>query len=261
MEPAASDMIRGYAICTEPRSGSSFLGRILQSTGALGRPKEYCSRARVRAEIRRDPEAGFAKLLERSATPNFVYGLKMFGYHVDVMDGTGWQSRLPGLRYVHLERRDLLGRAISYVRASQTGRSQSWQPAHRPERYDVDAIDRQIRIGARDQARWRDFFTREGIEPLYLEYEQIAADPQAAADAVAGLVGLEARPRIDPSAIDLAILRDEISAEWRRRFVAERGESQWLNDAGTGWPIRGWLRRARDRLVPASVKRDKRDWP
>jgi|GEM_PF-7091331 len=40
MKPAADMTLRGYAICTEPRAGSFFLGRILQSTGPLGRPKE-----------------------------------------------------------------------------------------------------------------------------------------------------------------------------------------------------------------------------
>lgn len=261
MKPAADMTLKGYAICTEPRSGSSFLGRILQSTGALGRPKEYFSRPRVRAEIRRDPEAGFAKLLDRAATPNRVYGLKMFSFHLDVMAGTGWQSRLPGLHYVHLERLDLLGRAISHVRAQQTGQAQSWQPALRPPRYHADAIAREIRVAIRDQARWRDYFERQGIEPLYLEYEEVAADPQAAADAVAALIGVNPAPRIDPAAIDLAILRDEISAEWRGRFVAERGNPGPESPGGQGWPMRGWLRRARDRLDPFTVKRDPRDWP
>ena len=252
---------RGYAICTEPRSGSSFLGRILESTGALGRPKEYFSRARVRAEIWRDPRAGLTKLLERASSANGIYGLKMFSYHVDVLAGTGWQSRLPGLVYVHLERRDLLGRAISSVRAAQSGRAQSWQPKQGLERYDPDAIERQIRIGARDQARWRDYFARTGIEPLYLEYDQVAADPQAAADAVATFVGLDPAPSIDPARIDLAILRDEISAEWRRRFVAERGDVTKLAVGGLGWAVHGWLRYARARLDPFTVRRDNRDWP
>ena len=40
--------MRGYAICTEPRSGSVFLCRLLRSTGVLGKPTEYFNADAVR---------------------------------------------------------------------------------------------------------------------------------------------------------------------------------------------------------------------
>ena len=33
--------MHGYAICTAPRSGINYLGQLLESTGVLGRPREY----------------------------------------------------------------------------------------------------------------------------------------------------------------------------------------------------------------------------
>lgn len=252
---------RGYAICTEPRSGSSFLGRILASTGALGRPKEYFGRAGVRAEIFRDPEAGLRKLVERASTPNGIYGLKLFTYDADRMAGSRWVERLPGLHFIHLERKDLLGQAISFVRSAQTGRVQSWQTELRPARYDARAIARQLRRVAGDQARWRLYFARRGAAPLHLVYEQIAAEPQAAAAAVAALVGVDPPPRIDESAIDLAILRDDLSEEWRRRFLAERADPNLLSADGIAWPIRSWLRRMRRTLDVLAERRDPRGWP
>jgi len=250
----------GYVICCEPRSGSSFLGRILASTGCLGRPKEYFGYAKVRAEVLRDPEAGMRTLLERAATPNGVYGLKMFSYHFDVMARSGWADRLPNLRYIHLERRDLLDQAISYVRGMQTGRFQSHQPSLRRARYDGRAIARQLNRLALDQARWRRYFARNSIQALPLVYEDVAADPQAAAIAVAALVGIPP-PRIVEAAIDLEVMRDGLSAEWRRRFVAERGDRSRLVTDGLVWPARQWLRRIRQRLDLGAVKRDPRDWP
>jgi LPS sulfotransferase NodH len=118
-----------------------------------------------------------------------------------------------------------------------------------------------MRIVARDSARWRLYFARNGIDPLRLEYEQILADPQGAANAVAAFMGVDPPPPIDPSSIDLTILRDEISAEWRRRFVAERGNSQVAGDGNPAWALRAWFRRARRRLDPFAVRRDPRDWP
>ena len=37
----AEAAVRGYAICTAPRSGSNFLCQLLAGTGLLGRPLEY----------------------------------------------------------------------------------------------------------------------------------------------------------------------------------------------------------------------------
>ncbi len=40
--------LAGYAICTEPRSGSSFLKELLASTGLLRRPEEFFNTEHLR---------------------------------------------------------------------------------------------------------------------------------------------------------------------------------------------------------------------
>jgi LPS sulfotransferase NodH len=75
-------IIRGYTICTTPRTGSNFLCELLSSTGVLGRPREYFNGAGRRLHddptYPDDPAGQFRRILTMGATPNGVYGLKVF---------------------------------------------------------------------------------------------------------------------------------------------------------------------------------------
>ena len=185
---------KGYAICGEPRSGSNFLCQLLASTGRLGEPRDWFNapgfREKGRADYPADREAQFRLVLSEGATANGVYGLKMFSERFDGLAGFDWAGRLPALHYIHLERRDLLGQALSDVRAIQTGCWRTTAPAARPPVYDQRAIARRLAALARGQARWRIWFARNGIAPLPLVYEEVVENPQAAADTVAALLGL-----------------------------------------------------------------------
>src|ERR1700761_1294565 len=110
--------MRGYAICAEPRSGSSLLGQILGSTGLLGRPREYFNAPSFRdsadfPDYPEDAESQLRVITTRGATPNGVYGLKVFSHQFEEVKSLGWPERLPALSFIYLERRDLLGQALS----------------------------------------------------------------------------------------------------------------------------------------------------
>jgi LPS sulfotransferase NodH len=219
--------MRGYAICTEPRSGSAFLCRLLASTGVLGQPAEYFNPAAVRVrfgieDYPVDPEAQLAAIPRLGATPNGVYGLKIFASHFDVVKETRWAQRLPGLSFIHLQRNDLLGQAISHVRAMQTQQWVSFQNASGEPRYNPGLINNELVRLARAHSRWRFYFARNGIDVLNLVYERIVQTPLETAAAVARLVGLAEAPTIDMEEVGrLRIQRDAINADWRRRFIAE----------------------------------------
>src|SRR5579863_2506138 len=125
--------MRGYAICGERRSGSNFLCSLLASTGMLGVPTEYfCAEAMHRRGIPdypADPEGQLQTILKLGATPNGIYGLKLHSVEFDAVKGTRWPERLPLLSFVHLDRLDVLGQALSWVRASQTDQ---WTSFHTP---------------------------------------------------------------------------------------------------------------------------------
>lgn len=219
--------MRGYAICTEPRSGSTFLSRLLTSTGVLGRPTEYFNVQTIRnwrgvPDYPDDPELQLAAIPRLGATPNGVYGLKVFSAEFDAVKSIRWPERLPGLSFIHLERHDLLGQAISHVRALQT---QQWVARREPQGeavYDARRINAELVRLSRAHTRWRYWFARNGLPVLSLVYEQVMRAPQGAVEAVGRLVGLTEVPRFDPEQVrGLEIQRDALSEEWRARFVAE----------------------------------------
>lgn len=217
--------MRGYAICTERRSGSNFLCRVLESTGLLGRPREYFNTGAIRGlghlDYPDEPEAQLNTFMGLSATPNGVYGIKLHAHHFEGAKATRWAERLPSLSFIHLERHDVLGQAISAVRAFQTQRWNSRQEAIGESVYDQGAINNELVRLVREQTRWRFYFARNGIPVLNLVYEDIVPDPQGAAEAVGRLIGLPEAPKVDMSQVKVQVQRDSLSEVWRQRFIAE----------------------------------------
>jgi LPS sulfotransferase NodH len=215
----------GYAICSEPRSGSNFLCQALASTGVLGRPLDYFNGPGLRGkgwpDYPREPELQLQAVLKLGTTANGIYGLKMFSATFDAVHSTNWAERLPACHFIHLERRDLLGQAISDVRAVQTGRYRSTTAGRSRPVYDGELIRRRLHRIALGQARWRAYFAANAIQTLHLDYEDVATDPQAAVSAIASLVGVAERAAVDPEQIEVSVQRDAISDTWRERFLLE----------------------------------------
>jgi LPS sulfotransferase NodH len=127
---------RGYAICCEPRSGSVYLCQLLASTGVLGNPTEYFNadtlRARGVADYPADKEGQLAQIPRLGATPNGVYGVKVFSRDADAGKEVRWAERLPRLSTCSARRSRTCGRArpgngrpIARPRASRATTSSS----------------------------------------------------------------------------------------------------------------------------------------
>src|SRR4051794_1558464 len=96
---------RGYAICTQPRSGSNLLCQYLSSTERLGRPLEYFNGPGRRAlglpDFPDAPELQIAEILRLGATPNGVYATKLFASQFAALSRrVRWTELLPNLRFV-----------------------------------------------------------------------------------------------------------------------------------------------------------------
>lgn len=226
--------MRGYAICTAPRSGSNFLSQLLASTGVLGRPLEYFNGAGRRyfddPAYPDDPVLQIERILVMGATPNGVYGLKIFAHQHDwIVDSIRWAELLPELRFVFLKRGDLLAQAISWVRAEQTGQYRHSQPARAEPSFDTDKIAASLTSIATEYARWELFFARNGIGPVRLFYEDVVRAPQAAVDRVADLFDLMGAAQVDADRVSVRVQRDALAEEWHRRFVAERGDPNFVD--------------------------------
>jgi LPS sulfotransferase NodH len=217
---------RGYAICTSGRSGSNLLCQYLSSTGMLGNPLEYFNGSGRRLlgcpDYPDEPSQQIDWILTEGATPNGIYGLKVFPAQVELVEKSiRWTELLPNLRFVLLKRRDILGQALSSVRALQTEQWRSSMPARGPARYDGAQIYARLQNAARDYARWDIFFARKAVAPTIIVYEELLADPQSAVDQIAVLFDLRGRARAASERIDLKVQRDATTEEWRARFLDE----------------------------------------
>ncbi len=220
----ATGDLRGYAICTAPRSGSAYLCQLLDSTRVLGRPYEFFNPAiktlpRM-ADHPADPASQLERITTRGATPNGVYGFKLFAAQADRAAETHWPTVLPNLTFLRLIRRDTLGQALSLARAQQTGQYRWNFEISGSAVYDREKIQSLLARVVQAQARWELYFARIGLQPLSLVYEDVVERPQAAVDAIAALVKVEGAV-CDFSRVEIKVQRDAVSAEWRERFLAE----------------------------------------
>ena len=216
--------LRGYAICTAPRSGSAFLCQLLDSTGVLGRPYEFFN-PEIKilpgmADHPADPASQLERIITRGATPNGVYGFKLFAAQADLAAKTRWPTVLPNLKCLRLIRRDTLGQALSLARAHQTGQYRWNFELTGSAVYDREKIQSLLVRVVKIQARWELYFARIGLQPLTLVYEDVVERPQAAVDAIAALMRVQGAV-CDFSRVEIQIQRDAVSAEWRQRFLAE----------------------------------------
>ena len=227
-QPSEGASTRGYVLCGNPRSGSTYLLYLLLSTGVLGLPAEWIRGDGVPAtkwhtDYPPDPAAQLSCVLEAGSSSNGVYGLKMFPEHFDHTQQSRWSSSLPNLAYAYLERYDLLGQAISLSIARQTESYAAWTKESKEAVYCHDHIQKCLDFIVTGEARWKLFFARNSITPLRLVYENVVADPQAAVDAVADLVGVT-NARIDPKIIETTLQRGPRNEQWRARFVSETAD-------------------------------------
>jgi len=226
--------LRGYAICTQPRSGSNLLSQYLASTDCLGYPLEYFNTPGRRAlgipDFPDEPRKQIEYILRHGATPNGVYGVKLFSFQHDLIAPTvRWTEALPQLRFVYLDRKDLLGQAISWTRAIQANQYRSTQPVQAAVSYDGRMILNNLLALIHERSRWEGYFARTGIAPLRISYEYLVADPQTHVNRLAQIVEVDGPVIIDPARVDLSIQRDSLSEEWRRRFHEEFGNADVIH--------------------------------
>lgn len=218
---------RGYLVCAVPRSGSKFLDEMLISTGVLGKPREYFNAG---ARKRRDPDyptstyQQFQKIRTIGATDNGIYAAKVFPSHLQRLDSRiDLFLDLPNLHLVRLRRRDLLGQAISFARARLTGQFRLDGRASVPA-YDHHLIRTALEDILRDEQTWNDILARLTLPRIELDYEALIENPQRAVDQVAVLMRVPLPVSIKTSDFFNRIQRDDVSEEWRQRFLAETGD-------------------------------------
>ena len=164
----------------------------------------------------------FRQLFRRRTSPSGWFGVKA---HWPQFQQIMADEEVCGLfnfrRYLHIERRDRLAQAISWVIAQQ---SSAWISFHTPNdepRYDFDAIRNALNVIDAHSADWKQFFATHGIEPLSIIYEDLVATPDATVESVLAHCGLTRDPtlaRHTEQPTRQASHRNEI---WAQRYRAD----------------------------------------
>lgn len=232
-----------YLVCTTPRSGSTYLCRLLRGPRDMGRPDEHLAEGRNTAARKAGGAAWMEAILRDGRTANGVFGVKLFPPHHQALLQAGIKAEdwLPGLRYVLLRRRDLLGQAISFAIALQTDQWVSWLGPERPRepQYDAALIARLFDRVVEWEGYWRRYFALTAVTPLELDYEEVQQRPSQAVAAIRAHLGLPAAPQAEPSEPHLPtrMQRTSRNDEWRQRFLADLDR--------LGYDLRDRPRRAR----------------
>lgn len=236
---------QSYIICATPRSGSTLLCDLLAGTGVTGHPNSFYRPQSISDWVQGwglDPDAPdfdrtylhVARQMGTAATG--MFGMRQMWAHKLEMDAT--LNRLfPGLsemerlkaafgsiRYLYLQRDDLVAQAVSHAKAEQSGLWHQYVDGSTREQvgekrrpiYNRTQIEAYLAEAEVDNSRWKDWFTTNGIEPLQLTYEDLADSPQATLDRILRDFGLE------PVSVEIKskILADNLSQQWIGRFNA-----------------------------------------
>jgi trehalose 2-sulfotransferase len=236
-----------YLLCGTPRTGSTLLCSLLSSTGVAGHPESYFREpdhrtwagrfgVGVTAEgdfdyvdfVRGAVRAGttgngvFAARIMWGTMHLLVEGLRgHIGGHSDV---DVLERALGPLRFVHLERLDVVAQAVSWARAEQTGFWQEGDKSRAMAEPDLDQVERLVTTIHEHNQAWRAWFAAQAVEPLALTYESLVANPGETVMKVLDLVG--AAPPVDWVPVSRPERQaDSLSAEWVRRYRAtHRGD-------------------------------------
>ena len=244
-------MFDGYIICGTPRTGSTLLCKLLASTKTAGNPHSFYRRQDLSEWAEewglpgRDTmsELDFNAAYLKAAIANGrggtgIFGLRLMRENLDELSAILDQvfPRLPSDRarfekafgrvlYMHLSRENKLAQAVSLVKAEQTGlwhiapdgtEIERVAPAKEPQ-YDFERLKREVTELEAYDAAWNIWFVEQGIIPLRLGYERLAADPAATLLDICGALGVQA-PIADDIKPGVAKLADETSLDWMRRY-------------------------------------------
>jgi LPS sulfotransferase NodH len=225
---------RTFFICSTPRTGSTMLGNLLAETGLVGRAGEYFGEFFARDVVPGMSRRRFDDYLvdcTRHARGTGTLGIKLHWDQVEVFlyllrlrrglrganDREVLEAVFPGPAFVSMTREDTVAQAVSWWKAITTGRWTDGRPVTGEPRFDADGIAGRVRAIGQHNAAWAGWFRENGVEPLRLTYEELAADPTEVARRVLTFVGVDVpdgfavEPRTEQQA-------DAVNADWIRRY-------------------------------------------
>jgi len=244
-----------YIICATPRSGSTLLCDLLTETGIAGRPDSFFRRESFAwwADYLHVPNDDWkaqqsfdlnylAAVRDWGSNGTPVFGMRLMWESVgDLSDRLGrfypglrddndrFEAAFGKLEYLHLTREDKIAQAVSRYKAEHSGLWHRYADGSERERlkpgrepvYDARALAEIVATLEEHDARWTAWFRRQEIQPIPVNYEELAADPRQTLATILSALGLDGSIawRIEPISAKMA---DSTSLAWAERFRKEQ---------------------------------------
>jgi LPS sulfotransferase NodH len=230
----AAGIERTFFVCSTPRTGSTMLGNLLADTKLVGRAGEYFGEYFRRDVVPGLTRRGFDDYLvgcTEHARGTGTLGIKLHWDQVEVFlyllrlrrglrgldDRQVIEAVFPAPGFVSMTREDTLAQAVSWWKAITTGKWTDGRPVTGEPRFDPEGITGRVRGIEQANAAWRRWFEENGVDPLYVTYERLAADPGGEARRVLAFLGVDVPPGL---AITPVTERqaDAVNEDWLRRY-------------------------------------------
>lgn len=236
--------MQSYTIWFSQRTGSTLLNKALASTGVAGDPSEWLHYGW------NDPVTFRLKNLENiwqhGTTPNGIFGIKigyeqrwidvfreMFNLSSEISSAEVWSTAFPNCsKHIFMTRRNKVRLAVSWWRAivsEEWHRSAGTRPkeCNLADQYNYDAIHHLIQESVMFEAALEDFFTKNGISPMTVVYEDFIEDYEGTVLRVLQYLGIQTEDvKIAAPAFDK--LADDYSEQWVQRYRTE-SQNGWTN--------------------------------
>jgi trehalose 2-sulfotransferase len=234
---------RCYVVCAIARSGSNLLTDGLHATRRAGRPKQfflpkYEREYAAKSGLDANDFVGYVRgIIPATATSNEVFGFKLMGWYLqeflERLRGTQafggdrpaedlamLRTAFPQLQFIQIVRHNKVRQAVSKARAAQTGlwKIQEGNSACGEAQFDPDLIANCLEDTRREELIWTRFFTRIGVQPFLVEYEDLSGDYAGTVAAVLKFLEIQA-PRRSPLRPVTVRQTDVLSREWEERFL------------------------------------------
>lgn len=245
---------QSYIICATPRSGSTLLCTLLAATGVAGNPNSFFRTESLSVWTQEWGLPDIKALSGPAITRRYLAALRiegtaqtgLFGLRLmaeNIVDASNALDQIhPGhpndharfeaafgkTLYLHLSRQDKVAQAVSRIKAEQSGlwhmapdgsEYERLSPA-KPLAYDAKRIARTIAQYRASDAAWQAWFAAQGITPMRLTYEGLAAAPFETLKDILRQLG-QSPGAADGIVPGVARMTDDTSKDWIARYRHE----------------------------------------
>jgi trehalose 2-sulfotransferase len=127
------------------------------------------------------------------------------------------------LLFVHLRREDVVGQAVSWARAEQTGSWQQGDAVQAEPHFDIELIETLVRTVREHNAAWCAWFARHGVQPHGVTYEEMVGNPRRTVLSMLDRLAVEAPSAWRPQSPQVR-QGDQVNRDWVRRYLRRPDE-------------------------------------